>query len=380
MAKLISKRASAGAGKTFNLAVRYINLLHELGEPSPEKLRQIVAITFTNKAAAEMRERILQFLKEITFETEFYQKFLKNEVFLSPREASSWIEIILTNYFDFHVRTIDSLLVAILRGLSFELGIKPELKVLFKRAEVLNEAFDILLSYLGDKEKKSYQEMWRKVLNAYLTHDERGGFYPENGLRKRIIRHIYPRLKGEIPDPIYYPELKKKELEEAFEKLKEAYAKLYDFLNEHQNSLSRIRITNYPLPEEVSPNFFLYLSRNKTLLEGEAIKIFKQGTIKKNELEIFEPILFKFREKYNNWWNKCLEFTYVRLAGYYDLLKELKYLTEEISKNEGLLLGSAHWTQLNLEVMRKEGIPPLVYAHFASEFNHFLFDEFPLDP
>ncbi len=376
MARLISKRASAGAGKTFALAIRYLDLLHELGEPSPEKLRQIVAITFTNKAAAEMRERILQFLKEITFETEFYQNSLKNEVLLSPREASLWIEIILMNYFDFHVRTIDSLLVAILGGLSFELGIKPELKVLFKEVEVLNEAFDILLSYLGEKKKKFYQEMWKKVLTAYLSHDERGGFYPESGLRKRIVKHIYPRLKGEIPNPICPPEVKKKELEETFEELKSAYANLYAFLKEHENALSRIRINNFPLPEEASSNFFLKLLKNKSLMEGEAIRIFRRGNIKSNDLETFELIRAEFREKYNKWLEKYMEFAYVKLAGYYDLIKSLKQQTEEISKKEGLLLGSKHWTELILEVMREESIPPLVYAHFAAEFNHFLFDEF----
>jgi len=76
--RLIGKRASAGSGKTFALALRFIKLLSE-AYPSPEHLGSIIAITFTNKAAAEMKKRILRFLKELVFETDFAKRFLKKK-------------------------------------------------------------------------------------------------------------------------------------------------------------------------------------------------------------------------------------------------------------------------------------------------------------
>ena len=48
-------KASAGSGKTFRLAVQYITMLIK----SPEDYRHILAVTFTNKATAEMKQRIL---------------------------------------------------------------------------------------------------------------------------------------------------------------------------------------------------------------------------------------------------------------------------------------------------------------------------------
>ena len=48
-------RASAGSGKTFTLALEYIKLLIA----NPESYRKILAVTFTNKATGEMKERIL---------------------------------------------------------------------------------------------------------------------------------------------------------------------------------------------------------------------------------------------------------------------------------------------------------------------------------
>ncbi|MCX8041306.1 MAG: UvrD-helicase domain-containing protein [Thermodesulfobacteriaceae bacterium] len=374
--KLISKRASAGAGKTFALAVRYLNLLDRLGEPASEKLRRIVGVTFTNKASAEMKERILRFLKEIAFETEFYQKVLKKEVFLTPDKARSWIEVIIKNYFDFQVRTIDSLSVAILRGLSYELGIKPELKVLFKEKEVLKEAFEVLLSYLADPQAEEYHEIWKKVLRTYLTYDERGGFYPEGGLKRRILKEIIPKIGNEDLAIVLDPEIKKQEIEEAFSQLKENYENLYSLLMKYRKILSsHIKIDSKPEPEVVNSEFFLDFNKVKVFLETKLEDFFKVK-LKEEERKVFEKIIFDFRQRYENWLKLCQEFAYAKLADYYPFLKELQKYTQELSFSEGLLLGSKHWTQLILKAIEDKRVLPLIYAHFACEFKHFLFDEF----
>ena len=59
--------ASAGSGKTFNLVVRYLSLLFMGASPS-----RVLALTFTNKAASEMQERIVQTLKELENRDELY--------------------------------------------------------------------------------------------------------------------------------------------------------------------------------------------------------------------------------------------------------------------------------------------------------------------
>jgi exodeoxyribonuclease V beta subunit len=59
----LAYEASAGSGKTFNLVVRYLSLLFMGESPS-----SIVALTFTNKAANEMLERIILTLEELPIE------------------------------------------------------------------------------------------------------------------------------------------------------------------------------------------------------------------------------------------------------------------------------------------------------------------------
>ena len=54
--ELVVYKASAGSGKTFTLAVEYIKLLIQ----NPRAYRNILAVTFTNKATTEMKKRILE--------------------------------------------------------------------------------------------------------------------------------------------------------------------------------------------------------------------------------------------------------------------------------------------------------------------------------
>ena len=54
-------RASAGSGKTFELVLQYLVKVFE----NPANYRSILAVTFTNKAAAEMKERILSVLNQL---------------------------------------------------------------------------------------------------------------------------------------------------------------------------------------------------------------------------------------------------------------------------------------------------------------------------
>ena len=78
MSELLVYKASAGSGKTFTLAVEYIKLLIF----NPRAYRQILAVTFTNKATAEMKERILSQLYGIQIgdtDSEAYLNRIKEE-------------------------------------------------------------------------------------------------------------------------------------------------------------------------------------------------------------------------------------------------------------------------------------------------------------
>lgn len=158
---IIFFHASAGSGKTFQLALSYLKLIKEFFS-EPESIREILATTFTNKAVFEMKERIINFLKEIALNTE-KGNLLAKETQIKPEEAENILEKIFCHYDYLEIKTIDSFLLKLFRGLAYELNLPPyfqiktyletshlekALIVLFKRALEDSEIRSLLKNYI----------------------------------------------------------------------------------------------------------------------------------------------------------------------------------------------------------------------------------------
>ena len=103
-------QASAGSGKTWELTRRFL-------DPGGHSWGDIIAITFTNAAATEMRERVLWRLKNAALGTP------DAGVPFSREEARRWVDAVLRDMSSLNIRTIDSLLHLIVR--SAPLGPRP---------------------------------------------------------------------------------------------------------------------------------------------------------------------------------------------------------------------------------------------------------------
>ena len=175
--ELLVYKASAGSGKTFTLAVEYIKHLIQ----NPRAYRQILAVTFTNKATAEMKERILQQLYGIWKgdpASEVYLARIKEELGkmkserlknkeegnLSEKDEEGWwtgdedallrqragmaLQYMLHDYSRFRVETIDSFFQSVMRNLARELELSPNLNIELNNTEVLSDAVDSLIEKL----------------------------------------------------------------------------------------------------------------------------------------------------------------------------------------------------------------------------------------
>lgn len=141
-------RASAGSGKTFQLAVEYIKLLID----DPTRYRHILAVTFTNKATAEMKTRILSQLYGIShslpdseaYVTSLMQKgnWSESQIRQSCQQA---LQLMMHDYGRFTITTIDSFFQTILRQLIQELDLPSNLRVELDNQGVLHEAVDQLM-------------------------------------------------------------------------------------------------------------------------------------------------------------------------------------------------------------------------------------------
>ena len=152
MSKLTVYSASAGSGKTFTLAVEYIKLLFK----SRYEYRHILAVTFTNKATAEMKARIILELNNLAINkpSPATQKII-NEIDLPPeqitREAKVIRNYLLHDYSRFSVGTIDNFFQRILTSFARETGLQFGFNLELDNRKILEQAVDNLMDNLNGK-------------------------------------------------------------------------------------------------------------------------------------------------------------------------------------------------------------------------------------
>lgn len=150
-------KASAGSGKTFTLSASYIAhmISNEVDHPHKHQL----AVTFTNKATAEMKERILQYLFSISHSNDDHNDFFQAVRKLVPerftnrmirQRTGQILQEIIHDYDHFRVTTIDSFFQSLLSNLAHELNLSAGFKVELGDSDVLSKAVDRLLTNLED--------------------------------------------------------------------------------------------------------------------------------------------------------------------------------------------------------------------------------------
>ena len=135
--QFLAYSASAGSGKTFALSVRYISLLF-MGE-SPGS---ILAATFTNKAAAEMRQRVVDSLRHLG-ENEAFLDAIVAETGMSREVLFQKQPEVLKRFLSStaYIVTLDSFFSMILRSASLELGLEPDFVTKEQPEETLEKHF-----------------------------------------------------------------------------------------------------------------------------------------------------------------------------------------------------------------------------------------------
>lgn len=243
--ELLVYKASAGSGKTFTLAVEYIKHLIL----NPRAYRQILAVTFTNKATAEMKERILQQLYGIWVSdpaSEPYLNRIREDLqrkSLSEDDirlaAGTALQYMLHDYSRFRVETIDSFFQSVMRNLARELELSPNLNIELNNTEVLSDAVDSLIEKLTPS---SPVLAWLlDYINERIADDKRWNVSNEI---KRFGWNIFDEgyieqgegLRQQLKDPntikLYRNELREMETE-ALEQMKGFYDQFIGELEAH---------------------------------------------------------------------------------------------------------------------------------------------------
>ena len=237
-------KASAGSGKTFNLAETYIRLLLENEDPTA--YRHILAVTFTNKATDEMKSRILKELHKLSTDPEKseYAKDFVPGLFSSTEALRSKAETVLINilhdYGAFAVSTIDRFFQQTLKAFSKEIGQFASYQVELDKESLVSESVDrildsltednkALLGWLSDSMMEQLEQGHRFNLDGSLSEmakrlksDEHRAVVEEHGIDEEAVysKKNLARMKVRLREVIaaYYAELKAaaKAVEDAF--------------------------------------------------------------------------------------------------------------------------------------------------------------------
>jgi ATP-dependent helicase/nuclease subunit A len=191
-------KASAGSGKTFQLVAEYLLLLIK----NQASYRNILAVTFTNKATNEMKSRILEQLHQLAENRESaYLELLIKATTFSETEIRKRAKLVLKNilhdYNRFSVNTIDSFTQRVIKAFNREMGISPHFMLELDNQMILEEAVDRLLAKVDEDKQlrrwlvKFSQEKIRENKSQRIEEDIKnlGGelfkekfqvFFPEN--------------------------------------------------------------------------------------------------------------------------------------------------------------------------------------------------------
>ena len=149
--------ASAGSGKTYTLVKNY--LLKILSSDDKGRFKKILAVTFTNKAVAEMKERILSSLHHFSqseISKNHESMFLEIQDILNissddlKKKSKDVLHFLLHNYTAFNVQTIDKFTQSVIRTFAFDLNLNTNFEVELDSKSILEQSVDELLNKVGE--------------------------------------------------------------------------------------------------------------------------------------------------------------------------------------------------------------------------------------
>jgi len=361
-------KASAGSGKTYSLAERFVQFL--LSSVIPQNhLRNILAITFSNNAAKEMKERILSWLKDLYFKDPQKIEEISEIVSLKKEhlaeKAGAKIDEILKDYTEFQVRTIDSFMTSIYKASAINLGYSPDFDIVMAPEKIMAYAFNRFLR--GVRAKTPAAEFLEKLLEIIL--ESRGGesaylWDPSEDFLEETVE-LYRQLSSIVK------EAKIVDAERKIESIKKEIRETAESLNGFIEKSGLVRSQGssfYKILERVRNNAFPDLV-DKGLVNVPVIKPKRE-----EEITRFERV----SEEWDLLGHKIKEYIELYAMTYYGpylrTYEAFKDILEEVKKREGTIF--IHDINKKLSDYLDHEIVPDVYFRIGETIYHYLIDEF----
>ena len=388
-------KASAGSGKTFSLTSHYLTLLFS-GE---NKYREILAITFTNKATAEMKSRILEVLEALASndgqekdKASGYREILLEaypqwDSSTLQQRASAVYRKILHDYSRFAVSTIDGFTQKVIRSFTFELGIdaayklemnirKVKTDLVLRLNRMLDERPDLLqwiLDYaqtkidqdenwnyrwaLSDLASEIFKEDFQDFDKAVSNIPEQELFANLDGYCKEAINQFEGQLEGL--------------LKTASEVFNASGVDVVELAGKSRNQLGKLHSLTAQDPYNVVKRLEKYL---------HAPEEWQKGGPTGNVALLYQQLNPLLEQVYTFYTERSPDYYLAKAINenlyYLRLLKEMSALLSTWRKDNAAQLIIDAQILLNSIGTNESGDPTFIWEKMGNRFRHFLFDEF----
>ena len=391
-------KASAGSGKTFSLTLHYITLLLT----NENSYREILAVTFTNKATAEMKERILSVLQGLALgdsssKIESFRKLLleKNQTWSAANIqtiAHSVYRRILHDYSHFTISTIDGFSQKVIRSFTYELNLDAGYKIEMNTNKVktdltmmlnqlLDEKPELLDWIIGYAEKKiANNENWnyRKQLSqlAGLIFSENFQEF-DGALATADTNQVFNLLNKEIFDKTHsYFESLSLAIQSFQETFKSLNVDANEMKGKSRNPLVSASKTSTQVNKLSTSDLIKLLEKFTKLIDDEEAYTDTDKNVRYDLIAGFKPILTQFITL-----QQLLPtfIAYQSVQGnlyYLRLLKEMSDLLSVWRKENSAQLISDSQILLNKLGLDAHNDPTFIWEKIGNRYNYFLFDEF----
>ena len=376
--------ASAGSGKTYTLVKEYLKII--LKAKHNDAYKNILAITFTNKAVFEMKTRIVESLFDFSKDNPTEKsmqlmadvgKEIQLNSFQIKTKAQAIIKNIIHNYAAFDISTIDKFTHKVIRAFAFDLGLPITFDVSLDTENLLQEAVDAIVAKAGEDE-----ELTKLLVDFTMekTDDDKSWDVSSEIMNtgRLILNENYREEIVSLKDKTI-PEFMalKTKLEETCKSLEKENSHL---ANEALQLIDTQGIDRKSFSRETFPNHLGFIQRSELKPTHKKFRTVDDIAINKNANDrdriegIAEELIYTLYKVYKNYEKKDFYQAFLKNITPLSLLNTVSNELAKIQEDQNIL-SISEFNKLIFEHIQNQPAP-FIYERLGEKYKHFFIDEF----
>jgi ATP-dependent exoDNAse (exonuclease V) beta subunit len=381
-------RSSAGSGKTFTLVKEYLRLA--LSSDTPDRYRGILAITFTNKAAEEMKSRVIEVLAEFSSESDSKHpmaELLRKELAVSDdilkSRAQLTLKHMLHHYSDISISTIDHFTHNVIRTFAQDLGLSINFEVELDTERITNAIvtellqkmgsdsvltnalIDVVQSQIDDEKSWSIDELLKKFALTLFNEESRFHLEKLKNIELKEFNQLRQKLRNELKETAEQLKVSGKEFHQLLQNNGLEAGHFAGGANGISGFFKKLTLGNFAAP-------------TATVLKNIEADKWHSAKAKADEKAAIDGLIPQILERYNQALKQIRSLIYNEIVfnQIYGvaLLDEMQRIQRQLQEDEELLhIGEFNHLVSNV-VMTETA--PFIYERIGHRFKHFLVDEF----